>query len=68
MFMRSVTLALGFLLAIATGVQAQPSLTFSTSQIYHGEIVYIRGTGFTPNGPVLSHLIRPDQTDTPKRR
>ena len=64
--MRTAALGVALLLAVAAGVQAEPSLTFSTSQIYHGEIVYIRGTGFTPNGPVLSHLIRPDQTEYPE--
>jgi hypothetical protein len=64
--MRIIGVAIALFLGVAAGVQAEPSLTFSTSQIYHGEIVYIRGTGFTPNGPVLSHLIRPDQTEYPE--
>ena len=58
--MRSSFLALALLLAVTAGAQAQPTLNFSVSQIYHGEIVQVRGTGFTPNGPLLSHMIRPD--------
>ena len=57
---------MALLLGVAAGVQAQPSLTFSTSQIYHGEIVHIRGTGFTPGGDLLSHLFRPDGSEYPE--
>jgi hypothetical protein len=64
--MRAPFIALLGLLAVSLPAAAQPSLTFSLAQMYHGEIVHIRGTGFTPNGDLLSHLIRPDGTEYPE--
>lgn len=64
--MRSSFLAVALLLAVTAGAQAQPTLNFSVSQMYHGEIVHIRGTGFTPGGDLLSHLFRPDGTEYPE--
>src|SRR5688572_24774908 len=64
--MRSSFLAVALLLAVAASAQAQPTLNFSVSQLYHGEIVHIRGTGFTPGGDLLSHLFRPDGTEYPE--
>ena len=64
--MRSAVLVLSFLCAAVSPAFAAPSLTFSVSQIYHGEIVQVRGTGFTPNGQVTSHLMRPDGTEYPE--
>jgi hypothetical protein len=52
--------------ALAAPVLAAPSVTFSVAQIYHGEYVQVRGTGFTPNGQVTSHLMRPDGTEYPE--
>jgi hypothetical protein len=64
--MRSVVLAGLLVFGAAAAAQAQPSLTFSVAQIYHGEIVHVRGTGFTPGGDVLSHLFRPDGSEYPE--
>jgi hypothetical protein len=64
--MRSAVLAGLVVLAIAASAQAQPTLNFSVSQIYHGEIVQVRGTGFTPNGALLSRMIRPDASVYPE--
>lgn len=66
--MRSVVLLAVFLSSLVLSAQAQsaPSLTFSVSQITHGEYVNVRGTGFTPNGQVMSHLMRPDGTEYPE--
>ena len=64
--MRAPFIALLGLLAVSFPAAAQPSLTFSLAQMYHGEIVHIRGTGFTPNGDLLSHLIRPDGSEYPE--
>lgn len=64
--MRVLPLVLLLASALPDVAWAQPSLTFSASQIYHGEIVKVRGTGFTPNGVVLSHLVRPDGTEYPE--
>jgi hypothetical protein len=33
------------------------------SRLKSGEILYVTGTGFTPGGAVVSHLIRPDKTE-----
>jgi len=33
------------------------------SRLKSGEILYVTGPGFTPNGAVISHLIRPDKTE-----
>jgi hypothetical protein len=63
--MRTIAL-LAFCCALASPATAAPVVTFSASQIYHGEYVHIRGTGFTPNGQVTSHLMRPDGTEYPE--
>ena len=64
--MRSVVLVVAFLCSAVSPAVAAPVLTFSVSQMYHGEIVQVRGTGFTPNGQVTSHLVRPDGTEYPE--
>jgi hypothetical protein len=64
--MRSVVLLALVLSGLGSPVSAAPSLTFSAAQIYHGEIVQVRGTGFTPKGQVMSHLMRPDGTEYPE--
>ena len=64
--MRGACLVALFVVAVAHPAGAQPSLNFSASQILHGEIVHITGTGFTPRGAILSHLIRPDGTEYPE--
>ena len=64
--MRSVVLVVSFLCSAVSPALAAPVLTFSVAQIYHGDIVQVRGTGFTPNGQVTSHLIRPDGTEYPE--
>jgi hypothetical protein len=64
--MRGAALVALFVVAVAHPAGAQPSLTFSVSQILHGEIVHVTGTGFTPRGAILSHLIRPDGTEYPE--
>jgi hypothetical protein len=64
--MRSAVLAGLVVFGIAAAAQAQPTLTFSVAQMYHGEIVHVRGSGFTPGGDLLSHLFRPDGTEYPE--
>ena len=64
--MRSLLLALALLFGVGASAQAQPTLNFSVSQMYHGEIVHVRGTGFTPGGDLLSHLFRPDGSEYPE--
>jgi hypothetical protein len=53
-------------LVLTSAAAAEPVLTFSVSQIQHGEYVQVRGTGFTPNSAVMSHLIRPDGKEYPE--
>jgi hypothetical protein len=48
------------------GAQTAPKLTISAGQILHGESVTMKASGFTPNGVVLSHLIRPDGSEYPE--
>ena len=33
------------------------------TRVKSGEILYVTGTGFTPDRAVISHLIRPDKTE-----
>jgi hypothetical protein len=60
------TALLALCCALASPALAAPVVTFSVTQIYHGEYVHISGTGFTPNGQVTSHLMRPDGTEYPE--
>jgi hypothetical protein len=66
--MRNVVLVALFVsgLVVSAKAQSAPVLTFSVAQITHGEYVKVRGTGFTPNGQVASHLMRPDLTEYPE--
>jgi hypothetical protein len=46
-----------------TGAQQKPSIQADHSQVQSGEILYVKGSGFTPGRAVISHLIRPDKTE-----
>ncbi len=52
-------------LAGQTADQKTPQITLSTDRIPHPDDVTMRGTGFTPNANVYSHLKRPDGTEFP---
>jgi hypothetical protein len=43
--------------------QKKPEITVSASRVKSGDLVMLTGTGFTPDRPVLSHLLRPDGTE-----
>ena len=43
----------------------QPHITVSPTKVLHRNIVQLRGTGFTPNRNVSSHLRRSDGTEFP---
>lgn len=46
--------------------QTAPRLTLSVNQVQHGESVTMKLTGFSPNGVVLSEMIRPDGSHYPE--
>jgi hypothetical protein len=45
--------------------QTKPEITVSPDRVPHRSHVDMRGTGFTPNQNVSSHLRRPDGTEYP---
>ena len=48
----------------AIGAQRKPpEITASPSRVKNGEIVMVKGTGFTPDRPVMSHMRRPNGTE-----
>ena len=50
------------LFAVAHG-QKKPQVTVSPPRVKSGDPVLQTGTGFTPNRPVMSHLLKPDGTE-----
>jgi hypothetical protein len=46
-------------------MQAKPNITVSPAKVQHRNHVDLRGTGFTPNSNVSSHLRRSDGTEFP---
>jgi hypothetical protein len=46
-------------------LSAQQKLLIKTdrSRLKVGEILYVTGTGFTPAGAAISHMIRPDKSE-----
>jgi len=53
------------LLALCSLLSAQQKLVIKAdrSRLKSSEILYVTGTGFTPGGAVVAHLIRPDKTE-----
>src|SRR2546428_8324286 len=45
--------------------RVNPKVTLSSERIIHHGHVEMKGTGFTPNANVYSHLRRPDGTEYP---
>ena len=43
--------------------QAKLVIKADHTRLKTGEILYVNGTGFTPSGAVVSHLIRPDKSE-----
>jgi hypothetical protein len=41
----------------------KPQISISPGRAKSGDPVYMSGTGCTPNGTVLSHLFRPNETE-----
>jgi hypothetical protein len=52
-----------FLLSIQSAAQKKPEIRLSASRVKSGELVMLNGTGFTPDRPLLSHLLKPDGTE-----
>jgi hypothetical protein len=46
-----------------TWAQQKMVIKADRSRVKSGEILYVTGTGFTPNRAVISHLSRPDKTE-----
>ena len=44
-------------------LQNKPQIQVSTSRVKSGDLVFVLGTGFTPDRTVMSHLRRPDGSE-----
>ena len=51
------------LLGVLSQGQRAPSIKAASSRLKSGEILYVTGTGFTPDRAAVAHLKRPDQTE-----
>ena len=43
--------------------QNKPQILVSTSRVKSGDLVFVMGTGFTPDRTAMSHLRRPDGSE-----
>jgi len=43
--------------------QNKPQIQVSTSRVKSGDLVFVMGTGFTPDRTAMSHLRRPDGSE-----
>jgi len=41
----------------------QPQISITPDRAKSGDLVYLMGTGFTASSTVMSHLLRPDETE-----
>jgi hypothetical protein len=60
--LRSAFLLL-LLIAVTACGQKKPEISVSPARVKSGGLVMLNGTGFTPDRPVLSHLLKPDGTE-----
>ena len=44
-------------------LQNKPQIQISTSRVKSGDLVFVMGTGFTPDRTAMSHLRRPDGSE-----
>ena len=44
-------------------LQNRPQIQVSTSRVKSGDLVFVMGTGFTPDRTAMSHLRRPDGSE-----
>ena len=56
-------LLLSLLLTVVIIAQKKPEITVAPASVKFGGLVMLNGTGFTPDRPVLSHLLRPNGTE-----
>src|SRR3989442_9061933 len=56
-------LSLVLLLVALIHAENKPEITVSPGRVKSGDQVILRGTGFTPNRTVMSHLRRPDGSE-----
>ena len=56
-------LLLYLFVAAVTLAQKKPEITVSPVTVKSGGIVMLNGTGFTPDRPIMSHLLRPNGTE-----
>src|SRR4051794_30816175 len=58
-------LQMAAILLALSPLMAQQKLVIKTdrSRVKSGEILYVTGTGFTPDRAVIAHMIRPDKTE-----
>lgn len=55
--------ALLLLLCVVLMAQQKPTIKSTVSKLKSGEILYVTGTGFTPDRAVVSHMLRPDKSE-----
>jgi len=48
---------------IVITLQNKPQIQISTSRVKSGDLVFVMGTGFTPDRTAMSHLRRPDGSE-----
>jgi len=48
---------------IVITLQNKPQIQVSTSRVKSGDLVFVMGTGFTPDRTAMSHLRRPDGSE-----
>jgi len=58
-------LLVSLLLGMVSCTQSKPTITLSSTRVFHSGHVEMRGTGFTKSANVYSHLRRPDGTEFP---
>jgi hypothetical protein len=56
------TAAIFLVLCQLTSAQQKLVIKVDRSRVKVGEILYVTGTGFTPDRAVIAHLIRPDKS------
>jgi len=48
---------------VSTRAQRKPEIKLTATRVKLGDVFYMNGTGFTPEGSALSHLLKPDGTE-----
>ena len=53
----------GLLFLVVSCARNQPEISAAPAHVKSGDQVILTGTGFTPRGPVMSHLLKPNGTE-----